>query len=63
MSIAMCETHSGRFFPLSSCFPGQRILLNVADSCYLYFLCAPTTQCFRCASPLSHAVPDVKMLG
>lgn len=26
-------------------------------------LCSPTTWCFRCTQLLSHAVPDVKMLG
>lgn len=26
-------------------------------------LCSPTTWCFRCTQLLSHAAPDVKMLG
>lgn len=48
--LALCKVmHSQGFAqyllcicgPISPCFPGQSILLNVADSCYLYFYVLP----------------------
>lgn len=50
VSTVMCKEMPSQGFaqdlfcicdPLSSCFSGQRVLLNVADSCYLYFYVLP----------------------
>lgn len=45
--------------PISSCFPGQSILLDVT-AVICIFMCSH--HCFRCTQLFSH-VPDVKMLG
>lgn len=47
---------SGFAIPSHLGFSRQSVLLNAADSCYLYFYVLPPLS-------VSGAVPDVKMLG